>query len=773
VVTWRWPQDIRREVMLPPGHFLLITAEAAFRARIMDGRQTVGSEDSLPAENGSYFALFSPLPTPAARQSLSLNISMYSSGHCQHQSAPIVVLPRAENVKINKKFRRPELLRDNLLFLTTNGRGGMLRAPVTWGKLNSRYDALLAANLNPGYPVNRRIMFTRCRAWVVYQDYSQEINASCMEAFDLDDTLRGRWQFHIPTGQGENILVTVIVDMINRENTVRMRFFRHPSIPGQAMLGDSKPIKLIVRPDIDHRSFHETTKAYTGPEHEWPQSVSTHTSGFCFSPHENHHLSLGVTQGEFVWEPEWQYMVHQPVDQERGMDPNSDLFSPGYFQTYLKGDQSVRLSATAQHIASDFPRLPETPFHAARLESEKPQWDPPVEFLEKAIDHYVVSRGELKTAIAGYPWFLDWGRDALIFTRGLIAAQKTALARSILQQFAKFEDKGTLPNMIVGNDAGNRDTTDAPLWLFTACADLMRIEGNDDVIKIDCGNRSMHQILVSIGKSIIQGTANGIRMDSESGLVFSPAHFSWMDTDHPAGTPREGYPIEIQALWYAALCMLAKIDADKDSKYWDDLAEQVHASIKKYFWLDELGYLSDCLHSVSGLPASRAVPDDALRPNQLLAITLGAVSDENICRQMLAACEELLVPGAIRSLADRPVRHPIEIIYHNNPLNDPHHPYQGTYTGDEDTRRKPAYHNGTAWTWLFPTFCEAWAGVYGAKGKQTASAWLASSAALLERGCIGHVPEILDGDYPHTQRGCDAQAWGLSELLRVWRKLEI
>jgi predicted glycogen debranching enzyme len=261
-------------------------------------------------------------------------------------------------------------------------------------------------------------------------------------------------------------------------------------------------------------------------------------------------------------------------------------------------------------------------------------------------------------------------------------------------------------------------------------------------------------------------------MDSESGLVFSPAHFSWMDTDHPAGSPREGYPIEIQALWYAALCMLAKIDVDKNSKHWDNLAEQVCSSIKKYFWLDELGYLSDCLHSVSGLPASRAIPDDALRPNQLLAITLGAVSDENICRQMLAACEELLVPGAIRSLADRPVRHPIEIIYHNNPLNDPHLPYQGTYKGDEDTERKPAYHNGTAWTWLFPTFCEAWAKVYGDKSKETALAWLASSAALLEQGCVGHVPEILDGDYPHKQRGCDAQAWGLSELLRVYRMLD-
>jgi len=772
VVSWRWPQDIRREVMLPPEHFLLITADAAFRARIMDERQTIRSEDSLPGENGLFFALFSPLPTPTARQLLSLNISMYSSGHCQHETAKIFVIPRAEDVKIKTGFRRPELLHDHLLFLTTNSIGGMLRAPVTWAKLNSRYDALLAANLNPDYPENRWIMFSRCRAWVVYQDYSQEITASCMEAFDLDDTLRGRWQFHIPTGQGENILMTVIVDMINGENSVRLRFHRHPSIPGQAMLDDSKPIKLIVRPDIDHRSFHETTKAFAGPEHEWPQSMVTHTSGFCFSPHEHHHLSLAVTHGEFIWEPEWQYMVHHSVDQERGMDPNSDLFSPGYFQIYLKGNQSVVLSATAQRMASEFPRLPETPFQAETLESEKAKWDLPVEFLEKAIDHYVVGRGELKTVIAGYPWFLDWGRDALIFTRGLIASQKTALARSILQQFAKFEDKGTLPNMIVGNDAGNRDTTDAPLWLFTACADLMQIEGNDDVIRIDCGNRSMHQILVSIGKSIIEGTANGIRMDSESGLVFSPAHFSWMDTDRPAGTPREGYPIEIQALWYAALCLLAKIDGDKNRKHWDDLADQVRASIKKYFWLDELGYLSDCLHSVSGLPAGRAVPDDALRPNQLLAITLGAVSDEHIGRQMLAACEELLVPGAIRSLADRPVRHPIEIIYHNNPLNDPHYPYQGTYTGDEDTRRKPAYHNGTAWTWLFPTFCEAWAGVYGDKGKQTALAWLASSAALLEQGCVGHVPEILDGDYPHTQRGCDAQAWGLSELLRVWRLLK-
>jgi glycogen debranching enzyme len=129
------------------------------------------------------------------------------------------------------------------------------------------------------------------------------------------------------------------------------------------------------------------------------------------------------------------------------------------------------------------------------------------------------------------------------------------------------------------------------------------------------------------------------------------------------------------------------------------------------------------------------------------------------------------VPGAIRSLADRPVEHPIEIIHKGIRLNDPRHPYQGKYLGDEDQQRKPAYHNGTAWTWQFPSFCEAWSMTYGAESRQTALAWLTSGMRLLDRGCVGHIPEILDGNYPHTPRGCDAQAWGASELLRVWIKL--
>jgi len=379
-----------------------------------------------------------------------------------------------------------------------------------------------------------------------------------------------------------------------------------------------------------------------------------------------------------------------------------------------------------------------------------------------------VKRGQLKSVIAGYPWFLDWGRDALIFARGLIAAGQIETARSVLLQFAQFEDRGTLPNIIAGNHAGNRDTSDAPLWFLVACSEMLQVDGGAEWLDAGTGTRSLRQILISIGHAFVTGTPNGIRMDPETGLIFSPAHFTWMDTNFPAGTPRQGYPVEIQALWHRALQLMGQIDPAPPKGPWEDLSRKVQDAIMTYFWRTQEGYLSDCLHGQSGQPASAAQPDDALRPNQLLAITLGAIPDTAICRKILAACQELIVPGAIRSLADRRLHYPLPIVHNNQLLNEPHRPYQGSYLGDEDTQRKLAYHNGTAWTWLFPSFCEAWAMSYGLPAKDTARSWLASALPLMTQGCLGHIPEILDGDYPHTARGCDAQAWGISELLRVW-----
>ncbi len=776
LVPWRWPEDVRRQVMVPPDHFLWVTAETAFRANIRDDGNSwvLISEASFRLDDGKYHALFIPGAVPEKHADRTLALSVFEGDHTRHVEAPLLYLCHHDRCVVTRRLEREDRRSESLLLLGTNGRGAMMRAPVSWGELPSRYDALLAANMDLNYPEDRLVLLTRCRGWVRFQGYSQSLDAHCFDALDLDFRSRGCWGFKIPTGQGEHVYLKVFLKMVAGENRIQMVFYREPAQGVSERLSDTKPVEIILRPDIEWRSFHEATKAYLGPETHFPESVThmAEKAGFLFSPQgPQQKLWVHMSAGTFRPEPEWQYMVHHFFDAQRGFDGDSDLFSPGYFSAFLKGGDRITLKAgvTAENekeaIEGDVwdGNVSGGLFHKKEPLS-------PIEVLYDALDQYVVKRGDMKTVIAGYPWFLDWGRDSLIFVRGLVAAEKTEDAKGVLTQFGRFEQKGSLPNMIHGSDAGNRDTSDAALWFFVACGDLLKKQGDNAFLKARAGRRTMGEVLRSIGHFLIEGTPNGVRMDPESGLIFSPAHFTWMDTDFPAGTPREGYPIEIQALWHRALEILWEMEGEKGEHDWQALAERVRRSILNLFLLDA-GYLSDCLHAGPGQSAMKAAPDDALRPNQLLAITLGALKEGAVCRKILRACEELLVPGAIRSLADRSVNYPIPVVHNGKLLNDPKRPYWGTYGGDEDTRRKPAYHNGTAWTWLFPSYCEAWVQTYGQGARRKALSLLSSSTCLLSRGCLGQVPEILDGDFPHAQRGCDAQAWGVSELLRVWLKL--
>ena len=404
---------------------------------------------------------------------------------------------------------------------------------------------------------------------------------------------------------------------------------------------------------------------------------------------------------------------------------------------------------------------------------------PPSErFIEPVMLHsmrqFVVKRGNLKTVIAGYPWFLDWGRDTLIAARGLLsAAEFHNDVAEILMQFASFAENGTIPNMISGGNASNRDTSDAPLWLFRAVADYCKETGKVDFLTKQIGQKgTLLDILSDLADGYAKGTPNGICMDPESGLIYSPPHFTWMDTNYPAGTPREGYPIEIQALWYNALKLLAqheRTEAKRAARA--AMAEKVRTNVLRYYLTPE-GWLSDCLHGAKGIPAAKAVADDHLRPNQLFAITLGLIDSPDVCKAILEATSELLIPGAIRTLADRDVQFPLPVRDRNGALlNNPTHPYCGRYEGDEDTRRKVAYHNGTAWPWVFPSWPEAYYMTYGVAGSRTAISVLSSMTLLMDGGYITQLAEILDGDYPHTLRGCGAQAWSITEFYRVWTLL--
>jgi len=720
--------------------------------------QPTAHESSLQDSRGGHFALLLPRATPPRHTRSTLEIVVHGS-ESSRVTAPLLYLAEWGGTTCSLSCSKTDVLDGTYQGLAANGRGAMLQAGAAWATLWSQYDALLAANLHPDVPVDRRVLFTRCRGWVVYQGYSSELGPECLVSFEKLPGNGLRWTFDVPVGCGATIQLEVTAHLVRDANRTVI-CFRRLAADSDRQLPAADPVELILRPDIEDRDFHQVTKAYLGPEEQFPSAVHADERGFSFTPEQDHYLRIEADRGAFHADGEWSYQVPHPYEQDRGLDGCGDLFSPGYFTCRLAADESVDLTAqaglTGERLACGVGDVAEDACSEAPVDM--------LDVLRKATADFIVKRDDSLTVIAGYPWFLDWGRDTLICLRGIISAGFPDEARDLLTQFARFERNGTLPNMIRGNDDSNRDTSDAPLWFFVACSDLLEAEGNDTFLDTDCGGRTIRDVLHAIAAGYVRGTPNGIRMDPESGLIFSPSHYTWMDTNHPAGTPREGYAIEIQALWFAAQRLLARMEPKGP---WAEQARQTAESIDACFASPDRAFLSDCLHARAGVPARQATPDDALRPNQLLALTLGAVADGERRRGIVRACEELLIPGAIRSLADRPVTYELPVDWRDRRLNDPARPYWGAYSGDEDTRRKPAYHNGTAWTWPFPSYAEALFMTYGESARASALALVGSASVLLESGCLGHIPEILDGNAPHRQKGCWAQAWGVTELYRV------
>ncbi len=768
VTTWQWPRDTRRTVMLPPNHFLLIRSEHGFIAELKnENGEIMAHEKSLMQADGKTFTIFHPLEIPAEHRNLTLRLTVFESDGIKHTESPVMLLCEECNARIVTTCRAGEIYNRDRYAVCTNHHGALAQVRIGWAELRSKYDSMLSANLDPNVPVDRHTMFTRCRAWIVCRDYSNELSLHCQERFTVYDDETALWDFAVPVGEGQLVPLKVTLQMHPDTNAIRMAFTRPAEGENPEHLADHLPVTLILRPDIEDRCNHEITKAFAGPEKQWAQAIQVQKNRFVFAPADDRKLNVSLEAGEFHSEPEWYYMIKHPVDQARGIDGSSDLFSPGYFKIDLSGGTTAELIASIGIGVS--PHILSFPEKNDAMCGLTPQMSIE-ESMGIAMKQFIVKRDAYQTVIAGYPWFLDWGRDTLICLRGIIAAGLLKEAENILLQFAKFEKDGTIPNMIRGNDDNNRETSDAPLWLFVACNELMEAQGKQKLMEADCGGRTLKDVLVSLADGLIHGTENGMAFDPASGLIFSPPHFTWMDTNYPEGTPREGYPIEIQALWHYALNMLSSID---HAPRWKKLSKQVEESIHTLFVIetDDATYLADCLAAVPGTGAHDAEMDDALRSNQLLAVTLGAVTDPGLCKKIIEACEPLLIPGAIRSLADRPVRRPAPVHSDGHLLNDPNNPYWGHYTGDEDTRRKPAYHNGTAWTWLFPSYAEALAMVYGEKAHDTALALLGSASDVINNGCMRQSPEVIDGNTPHTQRGCGAQAWGVTELYRIIKQL--
>jgi glycogen debranching enzyme len=802
----RWTLlDARRVAIVPPNHWLLIQDTVPFRASLeQPGCRDSENLASIETAIG-HVAWFAPRTN---RADASLRLERYTERD-REVTAGIRFLSAEPTSPGNNEWLAPDSLQQTDMVLLTNARGGMARLCLDLGRVNSKYDCVLAANLHPTLPVDRHVLAKRLRVWVNADGFISALDFSNLRWFTPGPP--ARWHFVATAGDGRTVEIQVSANMLSDLNTTAFHFSR-PSA-AQAFgkqLPETADVRLSVRVDIEDRNFHWETKRNSGADHHFSantRDLPLPQSGFAFTPSSDRSLRVFVDHGDYHSQPEWSENIPHPVEQSRGQTGSGDAFSPGWFEIPMSKGAEATLVVTADAAKGELELLERAvgtlrsteapasePRDAASTGSiavqggtkqvaepsgrpNDPVPSPAVkpgdvfqERLLQALRAFVVTRGAGKTVIAGYPWFLDWGRDTFIAARGLLAAGLLEEVKQILLTFGRFEQNGTLPNTIFGEDASNRDTSDAPLWFGVVCEEL---QADLDLLRPLPG-RTLHQVLESIASNYINGTPNGIRMDPGSGLVWSPSHFTWMDTNYPACTPRAGYPVEIQALWIRLLRQLARLSSAQEAQRWTALAEKAQSSVEKLFWREEKGYYADVLSIADRGPARDAAVDDALRSNCLFLVTLGITSGDRARRCVSAALRYLVVPGALRSLAPLPVSLPLPNRGNQGQLlNDPKAPYWGHYEGDEDTRRKPAYHNGTAWTWTFPVFCEALARAWDFSPASVAAAraYLATMDELMNQGCLGQLPEIIDGDAPHTRRGCDAQAWAATEAFRVWKLL--
>jgi predicted glycogen debranching enzyme len=369
-----------------------------------------------------------------------------------------------------------------------------------------------------------------------------------------------------------------------------------------------------------------------------------------------------------------------------------------------------------------------------------------VQTLTAAADHYIVSRGNQKTVIAGYPWFTDWGRDTMIALPGLtLATGRDEIARSILQEFARHVDHGMLPNRFPDEGRPEYNTIDATLWYFEAVRSLLNYTGDYGFVRAH-----LYSVMAGIIDWHIRGTRYGIKMDAD-GLIASsdPAvQLTWMDAKIGdwVVTPRNGKAVEIQALWYNALRTMEAIatrlgNPDEAQKY-SRLADLTCFSFNRLFWNDETKCLYDCILGDTA--------DGSMRPNQILAVSLThSMLAKDRAKAVVDAVErELFTPYGLRSLSVADSR------------------YRGRYEGDPVTRDS-SYHQGTVWAWLLGPFIDAYLKVNGPEARERVRAWLQIFSGHLAEAGMGQVSEIFDGDVPHLPRGCFAQAWSVAEVLRA------
>jgi predicted glycogen debranching enzyme len=642
-------------------------------------------------------------------------------------------------------------------WLVTNGIGGFASGTIA-GLLTRRYHGLLIAALKP--PLQRTLLLTKLEDIVRYGEdfYPLTTNRWAdgivgpngyrhIERFYLEGTIP---VWHYACGDA---LLEKRIWMQQGENTTYVHYQLHRS---------TQPLTLIFKAMVNYRDYHGNTSG-----DGWKMDVEAVEHGVrvvAFAQATPFYLLSGANISLFH---DWYYGFDLAVERFRGLSDHEDHLHVATFQATLKPGQALTFVASteanpnldgedalrSQHLYEqrllDRWKIGSQKSSRSNRINQVENSPPWIRQLVLAADQFIVNRAQPnnssgKTIIAGYPWFGDWGRDTMISLPGLtLTTGRPEIARSIIQTFAQCVDRGMLPNRFpdVG-ETPEYNTVDATLWYFIAIYAYYTDTDDQDLIE------ALFPVLADIIDWHCRGTRYNIHLDSADGLLYAGevgTQLTWMDAKVGdwVVTPRIGKPVEVNALWYNALRIMAKFarQIGKPHREYEAMAERVAIRFSR-FWNEQLGYCYDVLDSPEG-------NDAALRPNQIFAVSLSE-------SPLSAAQQKAVVDACSRSLLTS---------YGLRSLDPKHSHYKGQYGGDP-VQRDGAYHQGTVWGWLIGPYAIAHYRVYNDPAK--AREFLAPMAHHLTAHGLGSLSEIFDGDAPMTSRGCFAQAWTVAEVLRAW-----
>ncbi|MEA2416831.1 MAG: hypothetical protein QOI58_3488 [Thermoanaerobaculia bacterium] len=630
----------------------------------------------------------------------------------------------------------PEVLHDferasQREWIETNGLGGWAGSSVTFANTR-RYHGMLVAAL-PG----------RTERTVLVSKLDETVNGVDLGTNRFPDVIHPRGFERLVSFRRDVFPVwEYVAGGVKLRKTVVAPCGENLTIVLYEVLDCAKPFELRLSPFVAGRDYHSL--------------IHCTDASLPF-------IHIDVPGAAFKAKPDCWKEFDYERERERGLDYLEDLFTPGsYVLTLKRGDVLPVVIATEE---DDWDALGMIEDERARREAlivlgggelgvgsgtestaipastPTPHSQLPTPLL-LAADQFIIERDEKKTIIAGYHWFTDWGRDTMIALPGLcLATGRFDDAKQILRRWLAAASKGMIPNRFPdGTNEPEFNSVDAGLWLFIAVWRYREATQDDEFVRDEA-----LPVLREAINWLDRGTRFGIHVDLD-GLLYAGANgvaLTWMDAivDGQAVTPRRGKPVEVNALWYNALRIVAELSTDSGLR---SRADGVRESFESAFWNRH----SQCCFDVVN-------PNDAsIRPNQLFAISLPfPLFDDARAEEILGVCEaQLLTPVGLRTLSP----------------SDPR--YRSRLVGDQHSR-DTAYHQGTVWPWLLGPYIDALLRYRGDAGLASARALVANMSTHLNEAGLGTIGEVFDGEAPHAPRGCIAQAWSVGEVLRVMAKL--